>query len=243
MTLDAALVPLGAIVVVAYAAQTMTGFGSQVIALSLAALLVPLDEAMPVVLALNLAVSAVVALRARAHVDLPLLLRVVVPRFGLGALLGLGVAATLGAPPRGPFGAVVLLLAGVELVRLARGRAPAPLPPPARDACLVAGGLLHGVWASGGPLVATGLSRTDLDRERLRATLVALWAPFNGLVLLSLVLRGAWTPATTAATLWLLPTIPLGIGLGELLRRSVDETGFRVALQALLVVAGLALLV
>jgi uncharacterized membrane protein YfcA len=235
------LAVLSACVVLAYAVQTITGFGSQVIALSLGALLFPLEEVMPVVLALNLCVCAVTLARNWLLVERGLLGRSVLPWMGAGAVGGLGVVFATGAPPRWPFGAIVLAQSLRELLRIARGRTATVPGPAATRAYLVAGGIAHGLYGSGGPLAVTAIARTGLDVHRLRATLVALWLILNSFVLAALVARGAWTHAVTVRALALSPTVPLGILLGEALRARANESSLRLAVQVLLFGSGAAL--
>lgn len=241
--LEPRLAGLAACTVLAYAVQTTTGFGSQVIALSLGALLFPLEEVMPVVVALNLGVCAAGVLRDRGRVDLGLLVGRVLPWMFAGAAAGLAIAVSMtGRLPRWPFGAIVLASAARELARLRSGREGDPPSPIAGRALLLAGGVAHGLYASGGPLVVASLTRSGLDPARLRATLLALWLVLNSLVLGTLIARGAWTEAATTRALALLPTVPLGVFLGEAARSRADDRTLRVAIQCLLVVAGLALL-
>jgi len=240
---DPWLPALAASMVFAYAVQTMTGFGSQVIVLSISAVVYPLAVTMPVVLALNLLMCGFVALRMRRAVDVKLLATEVFPWMGLGVLAGIATLRGFGfLPPKWPFGLVVVAFALKELRALSRRLAAVESAPATRRAWLASGGFVHAFYASGGPLVVTALAGTTLDRDRFRATLMTMWFVFNGVVLANVVTAGGWDHGTSVRTLALAPTVPLGIWIGEALKTRVNDRGFRVVVQATLLVAGLALL-
>ena len=81
---------LGLFVLLAYTTETMTGFGSIVIALSLGALVLPLDTLMPVLVPLNLLLSGYLSIRYRRLVHWRLLVRGILPLMAAGTLAGAG---------------------------------------------------------------------------------------------------------------------------------------------------------
>ena len=70
---------LAVIVLAGLIIQTMTGFGFNVVAVTLGALFLPIKAWLPIVVALNLPMSAWVAARNRADIDWDLLLRRILP--------------------------------------------------------------------------------------------------------------------------------------------------------------------
>jgi uncharacterized membrane protein YfcA len=69
-----------------------------------------------------------------------------------------------------------------------------------------------------------------------------VWLTLNTLLVITYVSRGQITLNTLQSSLWLLPTLPAGIALGEWLHHKVNERQFRIGVFALLVLAGGALL-
>jgi hypothetical protein len=102
-------------------------------------------------------------------------------------------------------------------------------------------GLSHGLFASGGPLLVYGLAGTQLDKARLRATLVTVWFTLNSLLTLAFLLDDRLLPALPQ-TLTYAPLLLLGVWLGERLHRRFDEHHFRLAIYILLLVTGILLL-
>ena len=74
---------LGLFVLLAYTTEAMTGFGSIVIALSLGALVLPLDTLMPVLVPLNLLLSGYLSTVPYTPLTLPTNRVVTVPVFGV----------------------------------------------------------------------------------------------------------------------------------------------------------------
>lgn len=241
MTLS--LAALGAIVFLSYTTQAMTGFGSTVIALTLGAHLFPIPELIPVLVALNVPLCAFLVTKHRQEIDLGLLGKEILPWMGLGLIGGLAAAGALSGPLlRRAFGALIAVSAARELIALAVGEERRMLGAGAFRLCAAAAGVVHGVYASGGPMLTFALSRRPLDRGAFRATLLAVWLVFNAAMLLSCIWRGTWDAESTRRTLWLLPVIPLGMFLGERLHARVPERGFRATVQAVLLISGASLI-
>src|SRR5690625_5829455 len=96
-------------VLLAYTVEAATGFGSIVIALSLGALVLPIDALLPVLVPLNLSMSGYLALRYRGHIHWPLLLRQVLPLMAVGTGLGHGLKPLLGRGAlQGVFGVLII---------------------------------------------------------------------------------------------------------------------------------------
>ena len=233
---------LGAFILLAYTLEAITGFGSIVIALSLGALLLPIEQLLPVLVPLNIGMTGYLVWRHRAQIDRPLLLGTILPCMLLGTLLGYGLLPHLDAAllKRG-FGGLILWFAGRELWRL-RHAAALPVRPQWLTRLLTLGaGLSHGLFASGGPLLVYGLAGTTLDKARFRATLVSVWFTLNSLLTAAFLLDGRLQPALPQVLAYA-PLLLVGLWLGEHLHRRFDERHFRIAIYALLLVTGTLLL-
>lgn len=233
---------LGLFILFAYTAEAVTGFGSIVIALSLGALLFPIDWLQTVLVPLNIAMTGWMSWRLRRHIDVQLLLRLVVPFMLAGTLLGVVLQPLLaGAVLKLLFAGLILWFALRELARMARGSAVAVRPLWLNRALVLAAGVTHGLFASGGPLLVYALAGAPLDKARFRASLILVWFLLNSTLTLVFLSQGRLA-ANLPVLLGYLPLIPAGIVLGEWLHRRVDEMQFRVWVYRLLVLAALALL-
>jgi uncharacterized membrane protein YfcA len=231
------------IVTLAFVLEAALGFGSSVIVATLGALLGPLDAVMPTFITVNLALSAWVVTTAHAHVEKGLLLREVLPLAGLGVLLGFTVGAAADRPlARAMFGVGVAALALGELRRvLSPPRAEAGLSRAAVVGTLFAGGVVHGVFSAGGPLIVYVVGRRGLEKAAFRATLSALWLILNAALVARWVISGAWTVRTARDALWLAPALLIGMTLGGALFRRLPPRAFRVTAAGVMAAAGLSL--
>ena len=216
------LAALAGILLLAFFVESALGFGATLIAVSLGALVVPIERLLPLVVGLNLFMSSYVVARSWTVLDRRLLLRQLVPVMGLGMPVGMLLFHAL-APNTllVVFGAFVAVLAALELARAARAPAPATSPAPAlalvgatdvagsvagpvaapvaklsgpqRGALLVTGGVFHGMFATGGPMAVYVASRELPDKRAFRGTLAALWLILNLALFASYVASGALT--------------------------------------------------
>lgn len=227
---------LGGVVALAFTVEATAGFGATLITVTLAAQRVPVDRVLAVFVPVNLLLSTWMVVRHRRAVDRTLLFRAILPWMGVGfgvglALFHLGAEAWLKAA----FGAFVVVLSLVELLR--RG-APPPLSPARRHGILVAAGIIHGLFATGGPLVVWVVGRETGDKGRFRATLAAVWLCFGLGLVGSYVAAGSVDGGTLAQSATLLPALGVGLTLGEWLHPRVPAAPFRVGVYGLLLVAG-----
>lgn len=234
---------LAAIVGLAYTAEAALGFGCNVLALTLAATLVPLESLLPVVVSLNLVVSTAILARHWRHVDRAALGRWILPWCGLG--LPLGLATFLVTPPgllTRAFGGFVLVLAVAEGVTQVRDH-PRPVPTRAQTRLALAGaGFFHGLVASGGPLLVWWAGRVLPDKATFRATLTAVWLVLNLPLMAGYGWDGRLDAATGTSIAWLLVPTVGGIVVGEWLHGRLAERAFLGGVYVLLAIGGVVLL-
>lgn len=232
---------LGLVVLVAFTVEAALGFGATVVAVSLGAFLLPIDEILYAFVPLNLALSAFFVVRNRREVDLRLLLLRVLPFMALGLPLGFfGLAVVDERTARMAFGAFVAALAAVELWRARRAEDAAlpALSTPRRALALGLAGVVHGAFATGGPLVVYVMSRTLADKGAFRATLSALWLVLNLVLVAGFAARGALDAESGARSLAWAPFLLGGLLAGDALHRRVSTEAFRRLVFTLLFVAG-----
>jgi uncharacterized membrane protein YfcA len=202
-----------------------------------------MDAILPALVPLNLLLSASIVWRERAHLDRRLLLARILPLMGAGLVVGLAIfdRASMSSLRRA-FGVFVVVVAAEGLWRLRRGLAgaesSAPLPAPVRGAAIVGAGVIHGIFASGGPLLVWALGRSNLEKSAFRATLSGVWLALGAALVIAYVRRGLVDAASLRATAALLPALGLALVAGEWTHHRLDELRFRRVVFALLLVAG-----
>lgn len=231
---------VAAVLVLGASVQTAIGFGMMLVAVTLGAWAVPLEQLLPVLLPVSMVQTGLVVLRHPQRVDVGRLLRQMLPWMALGAsAAAIGIGPGRAAWLKPGLGVVVVGLAAIEL---RRGGEPAPRRPWQTPAALVAAGVLQGLFAVGGPMAVWALGREDLDRHRFRTTLAALWFLVNTVVVGSMVWDGRVNPQSMGTSAALVVPALVGLGLGELAHDWLDEARFRRILWGLLAVAGLPLI-
>src|SRR5690606_19346474 len=139
--------------------------------------------------------------RHRAFVDARFLLRRVVPPVAVGVPVGVAAFAHLpGAVLVRAFGAFVVILAALELLRARRPGATRPLGAATRTALLLAGGAVHGAFATGGPFVVYVTGRELHDKATFRATISALWAALGAVLCVTYAVEGSLGVASLAGS-------------------------------------------
>jgi uncharacterized membrane protein YfcA len=237
------IILLSLILVASHTAETVLGFGATLIALALGSLVVPLERLLAVLVMLGLVQSFWLIFRGIPHIQWKLLLVLVLPAAGLGTIAGAFFRDIADEQLlRLILGGFVVVVAVSELVLLTRQphrvrsishAVAAPL--------LFAGGIFHGLFASGGPLVVYVTSRKITDPRAFRATLAVLWTALNLGLITQMGLAGHVTANVLTMTAILLPAALLGIAIGERMR--VNERTFQALTYGLLCFAGLTLLV
>lgn len=241
---------LSAIVVTAFSIEAALGFGATIVFVSLSSLLLrlPIAEVLPSFVPVNLVLSALIASRSRRDADLRLLFGRIFPAMLLGLPLGMWAFSRLPeAMLRRALGVFLLVLEVLPLVFRDRDREraapPAALPATASWGMLGLAGVLHGAFATGGPLVVYVLSRSPIGKATFRGTLSLLWA----LLAVVLLAKWSWSGFLTTSTLVLsgklLPSMVVGLVVGDVLHRKVEERHFRGFVNAMLLVFGVILLV
>jgi uncharacterized membrane protein YfcA len=244
----AAHLALCGIVCAALLVEASLGFGATVVVVALGAFLYPIEQLLPAYVPVNMVLSTYMVVRHWDAIDGRLLLRRVLPFMALGLPFGLFLFRFSGGPLlKTLFGVFVVVLATLELVRLARtGRvngaaAVRPLPAAAAGIFLVLGGLVHGAFGTGGPMAVYVAGREIADKRVFRSTLSALWLLLNAALLATYAASGFLSLASARLSATLLVPLAVGIAAGEWAHRRLPHRAFATLVFAVLLVAGLVL--
>lgn len=138
---------------------------------------------------------------------------------------------------------VVLLLSGISgllpadyVRRLLAAPVSAPL-------LLLAGGVIHGAFATGGTTLALYARRTFTRKEQFRATLNAFWVVANTAFVGATVRQGHLGPPAVRLMLLALPAVCLANGLATRMVHRLSQERFQRLVSCLLLLAGVLTLV
>ncbi len=231
------LVILGVIALGAFATEGAIGFGSTVLAASLGAQLVPLEILLPAFVPLNFVLSSWLLGRGFSAVNWRMLAVEVAPAVGIGAVIGLALFH-LPAKDLFAFGFGVFVV-GLAVLQLARP-ADKPLARYLQWLLLGLGGVVHGLFGTGGPMIVYVVRRRIPDKRVFRATLAVLWLVLNTALLVNYATAGLYSRTTFHATGVLALTLVPGLFLGERIHHALDGARFERVVWLVLLVAGLA---
>jgi len=228
-----------AIALVAWTTEGAIGFGGTVIAACIGAQFVPLDTLLPAFVVINLALSLSIVARTYSSIAWRLLgVDIAIP-VALGAAGGIALARSAPAALVPAFGGFVVALAVLQLVR----PADRPLALVPRLALLVVGGIAHGMFGTGGPMIVYVARRKLPDKRAFRATLAVLWITLNIALVTSFATQGAYTTEVRNLGLVIAPALIPGLIAGEQLHKRLDAARFERIVWILLLVAGSALVI
>lgn len=243
--MDHAFFILALIVLLSYTTQALSGFGSTIIAVTLGVHLYPIETLLPVLVPLDVLLNSYIVIRHHRHVETKLLVRRILPLMGLGLIAGIALFNYLHSDMlKTAFGIFVVLLSVRELFLLRkRDLQRSPLSKAQEASWLLAGGIIQGVFASGGPPAVYVAGRIIPQKANFRSTLAALWIALNLVLTISYIITGRLNPDSLSRSAMLLPVVLISIVLGEKLHHLMDEHRFRIIVFALLLCAGLSLIV
>nr|MBX2798072.1 sulfite exporter TauE/SafE family protein [Myxococcales bacterium] len=227
---------------------TAIGFGAMLVCVTLGAWMWSIPELTAMLIPLALLQTSYISARYRQAMAWGLLLRWVLPWMGLGMAVSVALVGAQEQRWMKPaLGVGILLLAVRELwaMRAARGE-PEPEAPRARVASAVAlgvAGVVHGIYGTGGPPLVWAMAREPLDKQAFRATISLVWVVLGTALTATYLWRGQLTADVALRIAILVPSLALGVVVGERAFRHVDEQRFRVGVWGMLVVAALPLLI
>lgn len=234
---------LALIIFVAFVVQATAGFGAILLSLSLGTLFWPLPELLPVVVPLALMLSIYIASRHWRHANFRLLLSTIFPIMGAGVVVG-----QLLSPHASPTALRLLLSVVVSgaaargLFSLCTGKVVV-----AKQGGLSAyfwvgcAGVVHGLIATGGPLLVYAIEAMGLGKSGFRASLAVVSAVVNGMLVMRFATTGALGAPELGRIAVLVPVLIAATVMGEVLHSRVSERAFRAVVFLLLAVAGVLL--
>ena len=238
--MTATLGALALIALAAFATEGAIGFGGTVIAASIGAQLVPLELLLPAFVPLNLVLSGAILVRGYRDVAWRFLAVDIAVPVAIGAAGGL---ALFHLPVKTVLALVFgVFVAGLAVLQLARP-ADRPLPRPWQVLLLAIGGVAHGLFGTGGPMIVYVARRKLADKRAFRSTLAVLWLVLNVALLVNFLTLGLYVDATPRIGVALAVMFIPGIVLGERIHGALDAQRFERVVWLLLLAAGLALAV
>lgn len=136
--------------------------------------------------------------------------------------------------------ALVVMGIGAKKLLLPSKKDPSPA---VQNTALAIAGIMQGLFVSGGSFLAVYAVAQLKEKREFRATVNAVWAFLNLIMIVTYGFNGSLTaPVLKMAALAIIPTL-VGIWLGGLLTRKVNQATFLKVIYVVLIISGAVLLI
>ena len=224
--------------------QCVTGFAGTVLAMPFSVMLVGMDIAKPVLNLLGFAASVWIVIRLHARVDkktLLIMLGVSLPGMAVGALLRTLLAGA-GTVLFKLLGTVVIVFAVMNGAMFLAKKEELPGQKFVGPVLLALGGVTHGLFVCGGPLLVTYASGRLKETDPFRATLSAVWIVLNGILAVTDIAAGCFTKEVLAVSAVSLAALAAAMFIGGAVARRLPKKAFLVLTYILMAISGVSLL-
>jgi hypothetical protein len=248
---------VGITVLITHALEAITGFGCTVLALPFVTALVGVKIGVPILATLAWILALYIVITKWKHINFKEF-AIIVFFVGLGLPFGMLAFKNLDSRILKKILALFITLSAAwqiyrRFTKPNRDNANCPAAPvPAMTESLrsrlpyylllILGGMVHGAFASGGPLVVLYASKALQDKGSFRATLCLLWTSLNTILLVNYLRSGVFTAPIIQGTAGMLPFLVAGIIVGEKIHHQVDGELFGKLIFLVLFATGLFML-
>jgi len=241
---------VGIVVFLTHALEGMTGFGCTVLAMPFVVMLLGITVAKPVLIVLAWLLAGYIVMVSWKKIVwneyLFILLFV-----GFGLPIGMVLYTHLNEHILTGILAAVMMIVGIhgfvktwlgKEIRLSESSHPVPKYWFMRG-ILFTGGIVHGMFGTGGPFVVIYASKALTDKSLFRVSLCLLWVTLNTVLICGDLYAGnVWTSSNCKILLLMLPFLVAGTLLGDFLHHYVSEYYFRLIVYGVLFASGLVLI-
>lgn len=250
MTLEFIFVLVALMQVIGFFVQGCTGFGCTIIAAAVTNGLLGTEAGVPYGTLITLPFLYFLGIKAFREVSWKDLVRIVVlclPGIFLGNYLFQAISPDIA---KISIGAMVTLIALMNIyksivkpklfgVNDINNEQDSTVKKIFRYSCLILGGIVHGAFNIGGPLITVYTIEAVQEKEKFRNTMNMVWVVLNTWNAFSQYRSGAFTPYMLSALLVGLPMAAIGFFLGmEFLKKINREQFLRIVYVVLLFVGG-----
>ncbi|MDR2474100.1 MAG: sulfite exporter TauE/SafE family protein [Tannerella sp.] len=235
------LIFVGLVVFITHALEAVTGFGCTVLAFPFVLMLFDgdIDHTKVLLSVPALAIAAYYSVTKYRQIDRKQFL-IIILFAALGMPIGMWLFESMNADILTLIlGSFIVLSASLQLMGNAAAKILDILP---RKGYLIAGGIVHGAFAVGGPLITLYSANVISDKGRFRATMCLLWTILNTVLLIMFAATGKLTPTLGNELLFTAPFLIAGIIVGDMIHNRVNEALFRKIVFSSLLLVGIVMI-
>ena len=219
--------------------QAITGFAGTVLAMPASMFLLGMDNAKAVLNVMALISGLLIAISSYKNINKKQLFKICVIML-LGMTAGIQLCKVISSDELLIiYGIIIIVIAGKNLFFHKERK----LPESVLDVILIAAGIIHGMFVSGGALLVIYATQVLKDKEEFRATVAPVWVVLNSILLVSQIKSQSFNYGNLR--LILLSIIPLIVAtwIGKKLLKRVSQKVFLNMTYILLIISGISLIV
>lgn len=230
------------VILAANVIQGITGFAGTVLAMPPSLMLVGYSVAKPVLNVLGLLSGVYVFIGRRKNVCWKELRKIVVI-MAAGIVAGIFIRAQFEGKEQLLYRLLGVFIIGLSVQGWLSQQKKTEKSFPGLSLILVAAGIAHGIFVSGGPLLIGYLTKKIPDKVSFRATISTVWIFLNSMILFDDIRTGLWDAKLLRIQLLSIPFLLLGMWIGGKLYARMSQRLFMNITYLLLFISGVSLLV
>ncbi len=233
----------GLIVMVTYFIEGLIGFGGTIIALPLASEVIGLKMTVPILTIVVLVASIIIAYRDRDAINKKEFF-IISCLMLLGLPIGMVLFRVLPEEPLKLALGIFMIFVGIKGLiemnkKVVSEKAITPFWRFVSYATIFLGGIIHGAFTAGGPFVVVYATRNIKDKTSFRATLCALWATLNTVMLGVNIVNNEITPAVIFISIITVLLVTISIKVSNIVHKKINADSFSKFVYAALILSGI----
>lgn len=140
-------------------------------------------------------------------------------------------------------GVFIIISSGIQIYKLFLSKMISATAPTSfskfKYAYLFLGGIVHGAFATGGPLIVLYSTGKLINKGEFRSTMCLIWATLNSILMVQYFYDGKFTDYIVSDILLMLPFLGAGVIVGEIVHKRVNEMLFKKIVFITLFLVGL----
>lgn len=218
--------------------QSITGFAGTLLAMPFSIRLVGVVEAKTVLNIFTLIACLVISIQNRRYVNYKVLAKMAAGML-IGMIIGIWLFEQVPLQILLTFYAVLIILIALKKMFWKKE---ITLPGWVMVMVLVAAGIIHGMFLSGGALLVIYAVCVLKDKAEFRATISAVWVLLNSLLIVMSYQAANYNTATIKAILISMIPLVLSVKIGNILYKKINQQQFLKVTYVLLLISGASLL-
>ncbi|GIX42003.1 MAG: hypothetical protein KatS3mg129_1736 [Leptospiraceae bacterium] len=233
---------LATLIFLGFFIQTVSGFGSNLIILSIGILFFDFYDILPVVLIFNIIMCSYILIKYYKYLDIKFILKHIISFMGTGFIIGLFIAnhiKDLSININKLLSILILSLSLFELSLLIRKKNIQIKNKTFGNLWIFISGIIHAIFATGGPFLVYGISHLNIDKTKFRISLMFIWLVFNSILLHS----SSFNLEHIKLSLYLIFILPLSIWLGQYVHYKISLERFHILIRIILIISSIIVII